>query len=169
MGRNPINAFFHANSGGATESPVNVWGGNNYPYLQTVATAGEDAYSQYSSEITITKEELKNKIKEKHSDFFIDFSKEDCIKITEYTEGNRVKNLKIGNLNLSGVEVRNIFGLKSANFKIVINENDIKFEVIGYGHGVGMSQTGADSLAKEGKNYEEIIKHYYSGVEIQNI
>ena len=57
---NPINAFFHANSGGATESPVNVWGGNNYPYLQTVATAGEDAYSQYSSEITITKEELKN-------------------------------------------------------------------------------------------------------------
>lgn len=166
---NPINAFFHANSGGATESPVNVWGGNNYPYLQTVATAGEDAYSQYSSEITITKEELKNKIKEKHSDFFIDFSKEDCIKITEYTEGNRVKNLKIGNLNLSGVEVRNIFGLKSANFKIVINENDIKFEVIGYGHGVGMSQTGADSLAKEGKNYEEIIKHYYSGVEIQNI
>ena len=107
--------------------------------------------------------------KEKHNDFFIDFSKEDCIKITEYTEGNRVKNLKIGNLNLSGVEVRNIFGLKSANFKIVINENDIKFEVIGYGHGVGMSQTGADSLAKEGKNYEEIIKHYYSGVEIQNI
>ena len=61
----PINAFFHANSGGATEAPVNVWGGSNYPYLQTVATSGEDAYTQYSSEVTVTKEEFKNKIIEK--------------------------------------------------------------------------------------------------------
>ncbi len=165
----PINAFFHSNSGGATEAPVNVWGGSNYPYLQTVATAGEDAYSQYSSELILTKEEFKNKIKKKHSDFSIDFNKEDCIKITEYTEGNRVKNLRVGNLNLSGVEIRNIFGLKSANFKVAINQNNIKFEVTGYGHGVGMSQTGADSLAKEGKNYEQIIKHYYIGVEIKNM
>ena len=135
----PINAFFHANSGGATEAPVNVWGGSNYPYLQTVATSGEDAYTQYS------------------------------IKITEYTEGNRVKNLKVGNLNLSGVEIRNIFGLRSANFKIDIQENNVKFAVIGYGHGVGMSQTGADSLAKQGKKYDEIIKHYYTGVEIKNM
>ena len=64
----PINAFFHANSGGATEAPVNVWGGSNYPYLQTVATSGEDAYTQYSSEVTVTKEEFKNKIIEKHAE-----------------------------------------------------------------------------------------------------
>lgn len=165
----PINAFFHANSGGATEAPVNVWGGSNYPYLQTVATLGEDAYTQYSSEVTVTKEEFKNKIIEKHADLDIDFSKADSIKITEYTEGNRVKNLKVGNLNLSGVEIRNIFGLRSANFKIDIQENNIKFAVIGYGHGVGMSQTGADSLAKQGKKYDEIIKHYYTGVEIKNM
>ena len=165
----PINAFFHANSGGATEAPVNVWGGSNYPYLQTVATSGEDAYTQYSSEVTVTKEEFKNKIIEKHADLDIDFSKADSIKITEYTEGNRVKNLKVGNLNLSGVEIRNIFGLRSANFKIDIQENNVKFAVIGYGHGVGMSQTGADSLAKQGKKYDEIIKHYYTGVEIKNM
>ena len=66
-------------------------------------------------------------------------------------------------------EVRNIFGLRSANFEITIEDDKIKFEVIGYGHGVGMSQTGADSLAKEGKTYEEIITHFYTGVEIENM
>ena len=165
----PINAFFHANSGGATEAPVNVWGGTGYPYLQTVTTAGEDAYSQYDSKVTITKKEFEDKIKEIHSDFEINFEEDGCIKIEEYTEGNRVKTIKVGNLELSGVEMRNIFGLRSANFKITIEDDNINFEVTGYGHGVGMSQTGADSLAKQGKNYEEIIKHYYTGVEIENM
>ena len=165
----PINAFFHSNSGGTTEAPINVWGGSGYPYLQSVSTSGEDAYSQYNSEAEFTKKEFEEKIKKEHSDFKIDYKKEDCIKVEEYTEGNRVKTVKIGNLELSGVEVRNIFGLKSANFEISIKDDKIKFQVIGYGHGVGMSQTGADSLAKEGKNYEDIIHHFYTGVEIENM
>ena len=165
----PINAFFHSNSGGATEAPIDVWGGSGYPYLQSVATAGEDAYSQYSSEATFSKEEFEEKIKEVHSDFEIDFDEKDCIKVEEYTDGNRVKTVKIGNLELSGVEVRTIFGLRSANFKVTINDNEIKFEVTGYGHGVGMSQTGADSLAKEGQSYEDIIHHYYTDVEIEDM
>lgn len=165
----PINAFFHANSGGATEAPINVWGGTGYPYLQTVTTSGEEAYSQYNSSVTITKKEFQEKIKKEHSDFKINFEEKECIKIEEYTDGNRVKTIKIGNLKLSGVEIRNIFNLRSANFKIEIEEDNVKFEVVGYGHGVGMSQTGADSLAKQGKNYEDIIKHYYTGVKIENM
>lgn len=164
-----IDAFFHSNSGGTTEAPVNVWGGTNYPYLQSVETAGEDAYSQYSSEASFTKEEFKNKILAKHSDFTIDYSKEDAIKILEYTESGRIKTIKIGNLNLSGVEVRTLLGLKSANFTVIIDGDNIKFSVTGYGHGVGMSQTGADSMAKQGSNYEEIVKHFYTGVEITNM
>ena len=165
----PINAFFHSNSGGTTEAPIDVWGGSGYPYLQSVATAGEDAYSQYSSEATFSKKEFEEKIKEVHSDFEIDFDEKDCIKVEEYTDGNRVKTVKIGNLELSGVEVRTIFGLRSANFKVTIDDNEIKFEVTGYGHGVGMSQTGADSLAKEGQSYEDIIHHYYTDVEIEEL
>lgn len=161
-----IDAFFHSNSGGTTEAPVNVWGGTNYPYLQSVETAGEDAYSQYSSEMILIKEELKNKILAKHSDFIIDYSQSDCIQILEYTESGRVKTIKIGNLNLSGVEVRTLLGLRSANFEVSIEGENIKFAVKGYGHGVGMSQTGADSMAKQGSNYEEIVKHFYTGVEI---
>lgn len=164
----PINAFFHANSGGKTEIPFYVWGGSGYPYLQVVETSGEDAYSQYSSEAEFTKEELERKIREKHSDFEIDLEENDCIEIKERDSSNRVVTVKIGNLNLSGVETRTLLGLRSANFTVDISNNKVNFKVIGYGHGVGMSQTGADALAKQGKNSEEIIKHFYSGVEIKD-
>lgn len=130
---------------------------------------GEDAYGQYYSELTLSKEEFVNKIKEKHKDFEIDFEKEDAIFIKEKTDSNRVKTLKVGNLELAGVEVRSLLGLRSADFTYQVEGNNIKFSVIGYGHGVGMSQTGADALAKQEKNYEEIIKHFYTGVEIINM
>lgn len=165
----PINAFFHANSGGTTELPVNVWGGSNMPYLQVVQTSGEEEYSQYASEVIFSKEELLDKLKTKYNDMQIDFENNDDIKIIEYTDGKRVKTIKFGNHELSGVETRMILGLKSTNFEIIKEGEKIKFSVKGYGHGVGMSQTGADTMAKEGKNYEEIIKHFYIGVEIKNM
>ena len=163
-----INAFFHANSGGKTEIASNVWGGKDYPYLQVVSTEGETEYTQYSSTVILSKEELLEKLKENHPDIQIDFNNENAIEILEYTEGERVKTVRFGNIEISGVEARQTFGLKSANFDLVFGENII-FNVRGYGHGVGLSQTGANSMAKENKNYEEIIKHFYSGVEIQNI
>ena len=165
----PINAFFHSNSGGTTEVPINVWGGSGYPYLQMVETSGEEGYTQYASEVTLFFDEILNKIKEKYSDIQIDFTKDDDIKILERTESDRVKTIKFGNHNLSGVEARTIFGLRSTNFEIEKQEDKITFKVKGYGHGVGMSQTGADSLAKQGKNAEDIIHHFYSNVELKDI
>lgn len=119
--------------------------------------------------MTLSKEEFINKIKEKHSELEINFEQEDAIQVKEYTDSNRVKTLKVGNLELAGVEVRSLLGLRSTSFTFAIEGNNIKFSVIGYGHGVGMSQTGADALAKQGQNYEEIIKHFYTGVEIVNM
>lgn len=165
----PIDAFFHSNSGGITEVPVNVWGGTGYPYLQSVETSGENTYTQYASEVTLSQEELINKLKEKYSDISIDFTNSEDIKILEYTESTRVKTVKFGNHEISGVEARRLFGLKSTNFEISRDGNNIKFSVKGYGHGVGMSQTGADSMAKNGSRAEEIIKHFYTGVEITEV
>ena len=164
----PINAFFHSNSGGVTESSVNIWGGVEYPYLKSVETSGEEGYSQYSSEVSFTKEELISKIKEKYDNIKIDWSIQDEIKILEYTDSGRVRTIKFGNINMAGTEARTILGLKSTNFIISYVDEKIVFSVIGYGHGVGMSQTGADSLAKQGSSYEDIIKHFYLGVEITN-
>lgn len=161
----PINALFHSNSGGKTELAINVWGGD-FPYFQAVKTSGEDAYTSYNSEIELSKDELIKIMLEKYSEFEIDFKKEDCIKILEYTDGNRVQKIKIGNIEISGVVARQIFGLKSAKFDFEIFENTIKFKVIGYGHGVGLSQCGSDSLAKNGMKFDEIIKYYYKDVVI---
>lgn len=165
----PIDAFFHSNSGGTTEIPINVWGGSDFPYLQVVETSGEEEYSQYYSEKEYTKAEIESRMKSAYSDFSIDWNEENCIEILEYTESSRIKTLKIGNKNISGVEARKIFELKSSNFTYEISESTVKFKVIGYGHGVGLSQTGSNTLAKEGKNYKEIIEHFFKNIEIENI
>ena len=166
----PINAFFHSNSGGTTELPVNVWGGGtNLPYLQVIETAGEEGYSQYQSEAIFTQDELIEKLKSKYEDITIDFNNNDDLKILDYTDSGRVKTVKFGNHELSGTETRSLFDLRSTNFEIIKEDGNVKFSVKGYGHGVGMSQTGANSLAKEGKNYEDIIKHFYVGVEISDV
>ena len=103
---------------------------------------------------------------EKYSGFQINFSEEEPIKILERTVSNRISRIKIGNIEITGVDARNLFGLKSANFNFEILGDNIKFSVLGYGHGVGFSQCGGDTLAKNGRNYEEIIKYYYKDVEI---
>jgi len=165
----PINAFFHSNSGGITETVSNVWGGADKPYLQCVETSGEDGYWQYNSEVTINKQDLLNKLKVEYPDLQINFDEEEAIKILDYTESKRVKTVKFGNTEIPGTKVRSIFDLKATNFSIKIDGDNVIFTVIGYGHGVGMSQTGADSMAKQGSSYEDILKHFYTGVEISEI
>ena len=130
-----INAFFHSNSGGITEIVSNVWGGKDFPYIQSVETSGENEYEGYNSEVIISKNELLKRIKESYQDIDIDYSKEDSIKIIEHTGSGRVKTIKIGNKNLAGTEIRKILGLKSTNFSFKIDGDNIIFSVIGYGHG----------------------------------
>ncbi len=165
-----INAFFHSNSGGKTELASNVWiGGKDFPYLQSVETSGEDGYSQYSSEVTISKTDLLEKLKQEYSDIQIKYEEDECIKILDYTQSGRAKTVKFGNTEIAGTKVRSLLELKSTNFSIKLEGENVIFSVKGYGHGVGMSQTGADSMAKTGSNYEEILKHFYTGVEIMTI
>ena len=165
-----INAFFHSNSGGKTELASNVWiGGKDFPYLQSIETSGEDGYTQYSSEVTISKKDLLEKLKQEYPDIQIKYEESESIKILDYTQSGRVKTVKFGNTEIAGTKVRSLFGLKSTNFSIKLEGDNIIFSVKGYGHGVGMSQTGADSMAKTGKSYEMILKHFYTGVEITTI
>ena len=133
-----------------------------YVYTQSNLEKEKQALNQ-------SQEELINKIRAKHSDFNIDISQQDSVKILEYTDSNRVKTVKFGNHEISGVETRTLLGLKSTNFQITREDGKVKFTVKGYGHGVGMSQTGADTMAKQGSSYEDIIKHFYVGVEIKDI
>ena len=85
------------------------------------------------------------------------------------TDGGAISTIKIGGVEFKGTKIRELFDLRSANFTIDVIDNDVIFDVRGYGHGVGMSQWGANIMAKEGKDYIEILKHYYTGVDITNL
>ena len=139
------------------------------PYLQVVETAGEEGYTQYNSEMELSNDEILEKLKVNYADIQIDFNNVEDIKILEYTSSGRVKTIKFGNHEISGTEARSIFGLRSTNFELSKESGKVKFIVKGYGHGVGMSQTGADSMAKSGSSAEEIILHFYVGVEIKDV
>lgn len=93
----------------------------------------------------------------------------DKIKLVERTKSGRIKKLAIDGTVINGREIRELFELNSTNFTITYNPktNIVDIETIGYGHGVGMSQWGANGMAKNDKNYQEILKHYYTGVEIK--
>ena len=160
-----IKAFFHANSGGVTENSKEIWGGEDIPYLVCVKSLGEENHPYYQTKLSIEKEEFNKKIKENYN---IDARGKD-IEIVDYTLSGRVKNLKIGNEIIKATSIRTLLSLKSTNFYIDKTDNNYTFNVKGYGHGLGMSQTGANYYAKEGKKAEEIIKHYYSGVSVEKI
>ncbi|MBE5822021.1 MAG: stage II sporulation protein D [Clostridiales bacterium] len=165
----PIKAFFHANSGGKTENVELVWSGEPIDYLKSVETMGENNFSSYSSNAQYSYQEFTEIIKKKYSNFEIDFNNNNCIEILEKSDSNRILRIKIGNIELSGVDVRTMFSLKSTNFEIKLDGNKVYFSVTGYGHGVGMSQNGANALALSGKKCFEIISHYYTNVEITSL
>jgi len=94
----------------------------------------------------------------------------DEIEILERTQAGRVKEMKIEDVVIKGTELRALLDLRSTNFTIEKGkEGEVIITTIGYGHGVGMSQWGANNLAKNGGTYEEILKHYYTGVYLDTI
>ncbi|AIS51373.1 stage II sporulation protein D [Thermoanaerobacter kivui] len=160
---------YHAISGGKTENAEEVWQ-NKIPYLRSVSSSGEDVASKYKTTVVVSKEEFISKIKQKEPSVKLNATNIlSQIKDVERTQAGHVKSLKIGNVTFSGKDIKEIFNLNSTNFSFDGQKDNIVITVIGYGHGVGMSQYGANAMAKEGKKFDEILKHYYTGVEIIKI
>ena len=162
-----IEAFFHSSSGGKTESSKDVWG-KDIPYLVPVESPNEDKImSTFFSEKEVTYKELKTLINNYLGKNQVTTEKlKNKIKIISRTEGDRVNEIKIDKASLSGASIRGILELRSTNFDIELKEKSVVFRVKGYGHGVGMSQWGAEVMAREGKDYEEILKYYYPNTEV---
>lgn len=163
-----INPLFHSNSGGFTENADDVWDLAPIPYLKGIISNGEDNSPDYTFSTTLNKVTLNTVLKEKYPD--IKLKEKDLIKdfkILKSSQTGRIKKIIVGNIELSGTEFRKLFELKSTNFKITkINNDEIKITTLGSGHGVGMSQCGANALAKKGAKYEKILKYYYKDIEI---
>lgn len=164
----PIDAVFHSTSSGKTENSEDVWA-NNVPYLRSTWSEGEQYSPKYETKVEISKEEFINKIQNAGSGISTGADLEKAIGEVKRTEGGSVDTIVIGNKSFEGTEVRKIFGLNSANFTIELKEDSVIFKVTGNGHGVGMSQYGANYLAQQGKTYEAILKKYYRGVRLVRV
>lgn len=150
-----ILSLYFARSNGKTEDAILVFGSNE-EYLKSVESPEESL----TSEVTISKDEFCNKLNISC----------DAINISNVLKSSsgRINSLNINGKTFKGTEIRTLFDLKSTDFDITI-DSEIKFITKGYGHGVGMSQYGANKLAQNGKNYEEILKHYYQNINIEKI
>ena len=160
----PIMAAYHAISTGKTESAENMWG-KAIPYLVSVDSEGDKYSTRYSSSVTVTEKELKEALK--NTDGAVFDSEVSMIKINSTTDSGTVTSADVCGVEMTGMEIRNLFSLRSPSFNVTYADGVYTFSVKGYGHGVGMSQYGADWYAKQGCTYEEIIEHYYPGTEIE--
>jgi|GEM_PF-146315 len=153
-----IDAVYHSTSNGYTEDAVYVWG-NNIPYLRSVDSSWDRNASSY----------LRTETKDNNtilSVLGISVSADTPVEVLSRNASGRITSVRIGDSTYTGVNLRNMLGLRSADFDIVIQDGNLVFTTRGYGHGVGMSQYGANGMANSGYNYAQIITHYYQGVQI---
>jgi len=160
----PIEALYHQSSGGRTRAAKDVYS-VDIPYLQGVQSAGDNITKQ----VEVKKGEMIAKLKESYPDIIVDERIiENQIQIIEKDEAEYIKSIQIGNEIIKGEDFKKLLGLPSSNFKIFKKENSLIFDIKGAGHGVGLSQNGANELAKTGKTYKDMINYYYTDVTIEN-
>ena len=161
----PILAVYHAISSGKTEDCENVWG-KAYPYLKSVASPGDSLAPDYISKAVFSADDLRDKLSKT-----VELSGEpqDYFGKTERTASGTVKSIEVCGSDLSGGEIRSALSLKSSDFEVLYKDGEFVFTVYGYGHGVGMSQYGADCMAKQGSDFKEILLHYYRGCRVEKL
>ena len=157
--------LFHSSSGGKTENSEDVFV-SALPYLRSVDSPYETAAPHQNEQIEISLSEFKQKIKQSYPKKDLGTVSSDTVKVSERSAGGRVAAIQVGNLTIKGREIRDIFGLRSANFSVSVQGDNVLFTTDGYGHGVGMSQYGANGMAQAGYKYIDILTHYYTGVEV---
>ena len=160
----PVLAVFHSSSAGKTENSGSVWN-KDVPYLSSVESPeGSEDVKNYVSVTEIEYDDFKMRFLKEYPEAAFSENKDEWITDIVYTDSGRINSLYIGGVKLRGTEVRSLYDLRSTAFDIEFGEESIIFTVTGYGHGVGMSQYGANCMAKEGSTWEEILLWYYTGV-----
>lgn len=161
--------LYFSTSSGKTENSEDVFS-TQYPYLVSVESPYEKKSPKYLTTYSIEKSKFIKYIKDVYPSLNISVNKLDKeIYIESRTKGGSVKTIKIGNISMSGIDMRKILNLNSANFTINYSGDKMKFIVKGYGHGVGMSQWGAEGMAQQGSKYYDILFHYFKNTNIKDL
>lgn len=163
----PVDPVYHSTSGGVTENSEDVWE-KAIPYLRSVPSPNEEHSPRFRQEVVLSWQEISRRTGGDLATPAAGGGRPQ-LEVLERSSTGRIKKLRLGDRMLNGREIRERLGLPSTWFDWEVQGEQVRFRVKGYGHGVGMSQYGADGLAQEGKDYREIIKHYYTGVEIEPI
>lgn len=164
-----IESLYHSTSGGMTEDAVNVFS-QDTPYLKSVQSPYEENAPRFKTVITITDEEFISKINSAYPEAKVNKDNlTEKIKLIEKTPSGRIKEIAIGKEILDGRVFRDLFKLNSTNFTItyITKLKIIDITTYGFGHGIGMSQWGANGMGKNGSSYLEILNHYYTDVEVR--
>ena len=164
-GGEPILAVFHASSAGLTRPAAEVWSGD-LPYLQAVPSVEGEDIPNYYSRMEFTPEEFKSRILAVWEGADLSGKIAAWLKNAETDAAGSVKTVEVGGIAVRGTQLRAALGLRSACFTWEIQNGNIVFFVTGYGHGVGLSQCGANQMAKDGADWKEILMHYYTGVSV---
>ena len=164
----PVVAVYHSASNGFTEKSENVWSGGK-SYLTTVESKGDILSPNYESRKEFTENQVKEILTAAYPDINLNINAENWFKDEIRSEAGYVLNIKVGDKTIEGKKIRSLFSLRSCDFDIKYENGNFLFTVRGYGHGVGLSQYGADYMARQGASYDEILKHYYRGVVIVDI
>jgi len=156
---------FHSSSEGRTEQSGSIWA--DLPYLQSVPSPEtEQSVSSLRSVVEVSAEDFRQTVLAVCPEAVFGEDPSAWVGEREETGGGRVAAITLGGQSVSGMAVRSMFSLRSADFKLGYIDGAFIFEVSGYGHGVGMSQYGANTFAAEGMSYDEILSHYYPGCEL---
>lgn len=163
-----INPLYHANSGGMTEDIQEVWSAvKPVPYLQSVYSEGEADYSSFEKKVSLSGEKVREILMRAYPEIVFLGPVSEDVQIIQYTDSQRVKEIRIGSITIPGTRFRELFGLSSTQMEIqFIKDDEMEITTYGYGHGVGMSQCGANALAEKGKDCNYILEYYYTGVEV---
>lgn len=162
----PILAAFHSSSAGRTVTSGEVWR-TDLPYLRSVESPESgDSVPNYYSVTTVEAGDFRSAFCAAHPEADLTGEVTDWISAVRYSDSGRVEEAVVGGVAVAGTELRGIFSLRSACFTVAAEGDEVVFRVTGYGHGVGMSQYGADELARQGKTWQEILQWYYTGVTI---
>jgi stage II sporulation protein D len=162
----PINATFFSTSNGYTENSEDYWRVSE-PYLRSVASPWDADSPKFEATTRWSLQQFQERMGIRLSPSLIKSGK--FMQVLEQSPGRRVKQAQVGNKVFTGREIRERLELPSSQFSWKVEGKDIIFKTLGYGHGVGMSQYGAQGMALEGKTYQQIVKHYYQGVEITKL
>jgi stage II sporulation protein D len=162
----PILVLFHASSAGYTENVENVYS-QALPYLRGVPSPGESSVTTLESKEEYDMKWFANTVNKAYPKAGLnEATLEQQVTVAGRFPSGRVKEVKLGKASLSGVEFRRLLDIRSANFSFGFNKYSVIVTTEGYGHGVGMSQNGAEAMAREGSDYIDILNHYYTGVQV---